>query len=70
MNDENIKSSGSETQPKPNKFGGDEQVEVLVGRPRRARVEIKVPPGIGVMVAGNELGTKIVLLGFMSDEGR
>ena len=70
MNDENIKASGGETQPKPNKFGGDEQVEVLVGRPRRARVEIKVPLGIGVMVAGNEMGTKIVLLGFMSDEGR
>lgn len=70
MNDENIKSSGSETQPKPNKFGGTEQVEVMSGRPQRARVEIKVPPGIVVMVAGDELGTKIVLLGFMSDEGR
>jgi hypothetical protein len=71
MNDENIKSSGSEIPTKPNKFGADDRAEVLVDRPaRRSRVEISVPPGIGVMVAGDELGTKIVLLGFVSDHRR
>ena len=38
---------------------------MLVERPVKPdRVEIKVPHGVAVMVAGKEWGTKIVLLGF------
>ena len=41
MNDENIKSSGSEIQTKANKFGGDDRAEVLVERPARALKRFK-----------------------------
>jgi hypothetical protein len=63
------RTNAGDHQPKPNNVGEVEVVEVeVVGRLRRARVEIRVPPGIAVSSAGSREGTKIVLLGFVGDE--
>jgi hypothetical protein len=70
MNDEKNHPNADDLQPKPDSVGAVEVAEVeVLGRPRRRdRVEIKVPPGIAVMMANGREGTKIVLLGFVSDE--
>ena len=69
MSDEKNQTNTDVPQPKPNNVGEVEVVEVeVVGRLRRARVEIRVPPGIAVSSAGGREGTRIVLLGFVGDE--
>ena len=69
MNDEKKQANADDPQPKPTNVGEVEVVEVeVIGRRRRDRVEIKVPPGIAVMMAGDRDGTRIVLLGFVGDE--
>jgi hypothetical protein len=70
MNDENSKKSETEQQPKNKEAGtGDPPGVMLVERPVKPdRVEIKVPLGVAVMVASQDWGTKIVLLGFPGAE--
>lgn len=69
MSDEKNQTNADSPQPKPNNVGEVEVIEVeVVGRRRRDRIEIKVPPGIAVMMAGDRDGTRIVLLGFVGDE--
>ena len=70
MSDEKNQTNADSLPPKPNNVGEVEvaEVEVIGRRGRRARVEIKVPPGIAVRTAGDRDGTRIVLLGFVGDE--
>jgi hypothetical protein len=69
MSDEKNQNERGQSPAEPNHVGEVEVVEVeVIGRRRRDRVEIKVPPGIGVMTAGDRDGTRIVLLGFVGDE--
>jgi len=65
MSDEKNQTSAGSPQTKPDNVGEVEVVEVeVLGRRRRDRVEIRVPPGIAVRTAGDHEGTRIVLLGF------
>jgi len=70
MNDENSKRIETDQQPRNQEVGtGDPPGVMLVERPvRPGRVEIKVPLGVAVMVASQDWGTKIVLLGFPGAE--
>ena len=69
MSDEKNQANADSAQPKPNNVGEVEVVEVeVVGRLRRARVEIRVPLGIAVSSASGRDCTRIVLLGFVGDE--
>lgn len=66
MNDENIKRSETEQEPKNEEAAAG---ILLVEAPVKPdRVEIKVPLGVAVMMVSQEWGTKIVLLGFPGGE--
>lgn len=69
MKDKDKQTHQENLRSKSDGVGEVEVVEVAreFRRTREDRIEIQVPPGIAVMWAGGAEGTRIVLLGFVSD---
>jgi hypothetical protein len=72
MNDENTEKNKDGEQPGVDgAHHEDASGEQRSDRPLKpGRLELRGPPGMAVLVSGDRWSTKIVVIGFPSDEGR
>ncbi|MBL9099447.1 MAG: hypothetical protein JNL82_00735 [Myxococcales bacterium] len=72
MNDENTQKNKDGEHPRVDEVHHEDASGVLlIDRPvKPGTLELKGPPGMAVQVVGDQWSTKIVLIGFQSDEGR